>query len=140
MGRMTTTSSQQADLRRAPARVVLAAGLLLAAAGVFTQFLTGVPGFPPIPPGPIILAVAALVVAVVRWRWAPAGGPAVAVFITVGFLTVGFLASVSGSRLANPSALGSFLGTWSMAIGLVIALVSAVVSLVIAARARRIRT
>lgn len=132
---MTTTSSQRADLRRTPARVVLVAGLLLAAAGVFTQFLTGVPGFPPIPPGPIILAVAALVVAVARWRWAPAVGLAVAVFITVGFL-----ASVSGSRLANPAALGPFLGTWSMAIGLVIALVSAVVSLVIAARARRIRT
>jgi hypothetical protein len=108
--------------------------LFLAAVGVLTQFLTGVPGFPKIPPGPIILAVAAVVVALVRWRWAPAVGLFAALFLTVGFLAAG-----AGGRLTNPTELGPFLGTWSQVIGQVIALLAGVISLVIAAaRIRRV--
>ncbi len=51
------------------AKTVLVAGLATAAVGTLLEYVTGVPGFPTVPPGPIILGVAAVVVAVVAWRW-----------------------------------------------------------------------
>jgi hypothetical protein len=128
----TTVSRTRLDVRLTPARVTLIVGLVIAAAGVFTEFLAGVPGFPKVPPGPFILAAGAVVVMVLRWRWAPAIGLLVALFITVGTVLAG-----AGGRLTNPTPLGWFLGTWVQLIGLVIALVGGVLALVVAARTRR---
>ncbi|GAB3385912.1 hypothetical protein GCM10027568_03580 [Humibacter soli] len=111
-----------------------AGGLLLAAVGVLVQFLTGVPGFPPVPPGPIILAVAALVVVVVRWRWIVILGLAVAVFLTVGALASGTTVSL----LSSGATAGQLAGIYLQLIGIVIALVAGVVALF--ARPRRIDT
>src|SRR5437588_2948248 len=102
---MTVGSHGPTGTPRALARTALVAGLVLAAAGVFTQFLTGVPGFPPVPPGPIILVVAAAVVALARWRWAPVVGLLAALFLTIGMLAAG-----TGGRLTRPEQLGPFLG------------------------------
>jgi len=93
---------------RDPASRVLIGGLVLAAAGLVIEVVSGVPGFPTVPPGPIILAVAALFVALAPWRWAPIVGLLAAVFITVGNAV-----SDSGAlpRLGDPGAFGPFAGT-----------------------------
>ena len=72
---MTTTET----VRRTPARTVQVAGLVTAAVGVIVLILVGVPGFPLIPPGPIILLVAAAVISVC--------GLAEATYLTVIHLT-----------------------------------------------------
>jgi len=125
-------SPSDIDARRSPARIALIGALLVAAAGVFTEFLSGVPGFPPVPPGPIILAVAAIVVAVVRWRWIPILGLLAAAFLTVGMLVAG-----TDGRLTAVTEPGPFIGTWLQLAGQVVALVAGVVAVVVAARTRR---
>src|SRR5262245_22891624 len=60
------------------------AGLVIAAAGILIQYFSGVEGFPTIPPGPVILLVAAAVVAFGPWRWAIIVGVATALFVLVG--------------------------------------------------------
>jgi hypothetical protein len=112
-------------------RFALVAGLVLAAAGVLTEFLTGVKGFPKIPPGPIILGVAALLVATVRWKWTPVLGLAVALFITGG----GVIATASGSfrPQAEP---GPVIGTAVQALGLLIAIAAGIAAVAAAARRR----
>jgi hypothetical protein len=112
-------------------RFALVAGLVLAAAGVLTEFLTGVKGFPKIPPGPIILGVAALLVATVRWKWTPALGLAVALFITGG----GVIATASGSFRPQVEP-GPIIGTAVQALGLVIAIAAGVTAVTAAARPR----
>lgn len=105
--------------------VVQVVFLLVAALGLVIQILGGVPGFPPVPPGPIILVAAAAVVALVPWRWAPAVGLAATVFLVVG-LVVSWPGSGTGGRLADPSAFVPFAGTVLFLAGLVVALVAGV--------------
>ena len=106
-------------------RSALAGGLVLAAAGLIVQILTGVPGFPLIPPGPIILLAAAAVVLWWRWRWAPGVGLLAALFISVG----GVLEGSVFDRLAAPSAVGPFLGSAIQLLGLVVAVVAGAAAL-----------
>lgn len=104
-------------------RIALGAALLLAGAGVLTQFLVGVPGFPKIPPGPIILGVAALLVlALPGYRWPLVIGAIAALFLTGGGLIEG---SVWG-RLADPGTFDVWIGVVMQWVGLVIALVTGV--------------
>lgn len=110
-----------------PAAVALVAGLLLGAVGLVIEVVTGVPGFPLVPPGPIILVVAAGFVALAPWRWAPTLGLAAAVFLTVGQVVApNFGGSID--RLGDGAAVGPFAGTALFEIGLVIALVAGVVA------------
>jgi hypothetical protein len=102
------------------------AGLVVAAAGVTIEYLTGVPGFPPIPPGPFILLTAALVVAVVRWRWIPLVGLLTALFVAGGTVLAGTTAVV----LSAPDVAGQFLGAVVQVTGLVVAIVAGVMALV----------
>jgi hypothetical protein len=129
---MTSSSAIRRDLRRTPSRVLLVAALLAAAVGILIQFLTGVPGFPAIPPGPIILGMGAVIVAVVPWRWVPVLGLLLAAFITVGMVAAG-----TGDRLLRPSDSGPFIGTWVQLVGLIVALFAGIVCIVLAARSRR---
>ncbi len=112
-------------------RFALVVGLVLAAAGVLTEFLSGVRGFPKIPPGPIILGVAALLVATLRWRWAPILGLAVALFIATG----GVIATANGS-FRPPAEPGPIIGTAVQLLGLLIAIGAGGVAVAAAARAR----
>lgn len=98
-------------------------GLLLAALGLVIQIVSGVPGFPPVPPGPIILVVAAALVAFAPWRWAPVVGLAATLFLTVG-LIVSWPTSGAVERLGNPAAVGPFIGTVLLLVGLLVALVA----------------
>lgn len=118
---MTTTTRS--------ARVVLVAGLVLAAVGVITLILVGVPGFPLVPPGPIILLGAAALVAFVRWRWMPVVGLAAALFLAVGAV----LAGATQAMLATPSDVGPFVGSVVQVAGLVVATVAGVVAVARAA-------
>jgi hypothetical protein len=105
-------------------RLVQGAALVLAAAGVLTLYLVGVPGFPTIPPGPIILGLAGILVLATRWRVMLIVGLVAAAFVAVGGLLEG---SVWG-RLADPADLGPFLGALLQYVGLVVALVSGAVA------------
>ncbi len=107
------------------ARWVVVVGLLLAAVGTLGEYLSGVPGFPVVPPGPIILVVAAAAVAFVPWRWAPAIGLVVAVFILVGAL----LSGVPLGLLLTPGVIGQFLSALVQFLGLLTATAAGVVAL-----------
>ncbi len=124
------TKTQRQDHRSSTrTRTALAGGLVLAAAGLIVQILTGVPGFPLIPPGPIILLGAAAVVVWWRWRWAPAVGLLAALFLAVG----GVLEGSVFERLAAPAAVGPFAGSAILLLGLAVAILAGVAAL---ARAR----
>lgn len=110
-----------------PAATALVAGLILGAVGLIIEVVSGVPGFPTVPPGPIILAVAALFVALAPWRWAPILGLAAAVFLTVGQVVA---PNFGGSldRLGDVGTFGPFAGTALFEIGLLVALVAGVLA------------
>jgi hypothetical protein len=108
-----------------PSRITLALSLIVAGAGVLIQFLVGVPGFPKIPPGPIILGVAGILVLVLRQRWILIVGLIAALFVTVGGLIEG---SVWG-RLGDPGKFDVWIGVFLQWIGLLIALISAVIAI-----------
>jgi hypothetical protein len=110
------------------ARWVVAGALAVACVALIAEFATGVPS-PGVPPGPIILGVAAVVVAVVRWRWISVLGLAVA-----GFLTVGVVASGTVPRLLSPAPLGPFVATWVQTLAQLVAVVAALVAITAAAR------
>ena len=100
-------------------KIVFSMGLAVAAIGILTQYLTGVPGFPDIPPGPIILGVAALAVAFCPWRWVLFAGLAAAVFVSVGAV-VAFIVKDGSANWIFP---GPFIGSILQVAGLVVALV-----------------
>lgn len=100
-------------------RIFFSVGLAIAAIGILIQYLTGVPGFPDIPPGPIILGMAALAVAFWPWRWVLFAGLAAAVFVSVGAV-VAFIVKDSSASWVFP---GPFLGSVLQIAGLVVALV-----------------
>jgi hypothetical protein len=121
---MTSNSSQA---RVSPAARLNAAGLVLAAGGIMIQYVSGV-DFPTIPPGPIILLIAAAVVLFGRWRRAPVVGLVAAAFVSVG----GVIATIAGngfdSTLGDPSEVGGFLGAVVQIAGLAIALPAGIVA------------
>ena len=82
------------------------AALLVAAAGFVIQIVSGV-AVPTIPPGLVIMLVAAGLVAFLPWRWTPVVGTAVGLF-----LFVGFFASGVADNLLDLSRLGVFTRAW----------------------------
>ena len=85
---------------------VTVAALLVAAFGFAIQIFSGVE-VPTVPLGLVILLVAAGLVALSPWRWAPTIG------IVVGlFMFVGFFASGAVSNLSDPSRFGVLVGAW----------------------------
>jgi len=74
-------------------RQINVAALLVAAAGILLIFASAPDLFPAVPPGPIILTVAAAVVACIAGRWTAVIGVAVPVFIIVGGIVSGGLAN-----------------------------------------------
>ncbi|WP_203719371.1 hypothetical protein [Asanoa siamensis] len=103
-------------------RGIAALGLVVAAVGIVLQRAAGV-SMPLVPPGLVLLVVAAALTVFVRWRWAPAFGVLVAVMEAIA-LGVG-----GADDLVNSEATGVMLATWVRAIGVVVALVAGVASL-----------
>jgi hypothetical protein len=66
------------------------------------------PEYPTIPPGPIVLVVAAAVIGLgtTRWRWLSLGA-LLSLQITIG----AFVTPYTANRLENPAAIGVFIGT-----------------------------
>ncbi|MET1072438.1 MAG: hypothetical protein ABWY11_07320 [Umezawaea sp.] len=109
-----------------PAAVVNGVSLLVAATGIVIQVLAGVPGYPAVPPGPIVLGAAGVAVLAVRRRRVAVVGVVAPLFILVGGLVEG-----SGfDRLADPGAVGPFTGTALQAAGVVVGLGAGIVALV----------
>jgi hypothetical protein len=99
-----------------------AAALLVATAGFVIQIVSGV-DVPTVPPGLVILLVAAALVAFAPWRWMPVVGVVVGLFLLVGF----FASGVVGSLL-EPSELGVFLGAWVQFLAVIVAVVAGIVA------------
>lgn len=107
-----------------PAGKLTVAALLVAAAGFVIQIVSGV-DVPTVPPGLVILLVAAGLVAFLPWRWIPVVGAAVGLF-----LLVGFFASGAVSSLLDPSRLGVFVGAWIQFLAVIAAVVTGIVATV----------
>ncbi|MEO3798540.1 hypothetical protein [Nonomuraea sp. B1E8] len=104
--------------------------MIAGAAGMVIQGVSGV-SMPIVPPGLVLLVGAALLIAFTRWRWTPALGALVGLAETAA-IGIGQL-----DTLADPSALGIFLGTWLRALGVVLAITAGVPATVIAYRGAR---
>jgi hypothetical protein len=115
------------ESKHTPVAMLNVAGLLVAAAGIMIQYVSGV-DYPTVPPGPIILLAAAAVVTFGPWRWSPYVGLGAAVFLTIG----GAIATIAGNgfneTLGDPGELGGFAGAVVQIAGLAIALPAGVVA------------
>jgi hypothetical protein len=124
-----TGNAARVDRSRATNRFrrIAAIALAVACAGLLLEFATGVPA-PTVPPGPIVLGAAAVLVAVVRWRWIPLLGVVVGLFLTFGAVASGTL-----PRLATPSPFGPFAGTWIQLVAQIVAVVAGIAAVIMAA-------
>ena len=116
-----------AKRQHTPVAMLNVVGLVVAAAGIMIQYVSGV-DYPTIPPGAIILLAAAAVVAFGRWRWSPLVGLVAALFLSIG----GAIATVVGNgfseTLGGPDEVGSFAGAVIQIVGLSIALPAGIIA------------
>ncbi len=94
--------------------------LLVVATGFVIQIVSGI-DVPTIPPGLVIMLVAAGMIAFLLWRWIPVVGAAVGLF-----LLVGFFASGAVGNLLDPSRLGVFAGGWVQFLAVIAAVVAGI--------------
>jgi hypothetical protein len=113
-----------------PAGKLTVIGLVVAAAGIVILDVSGI-AFPTVPPGLVILLAAAALVGFAPWRWIPAVGAFVGLF-----LTVGFVASGSVSYLIDAGRPGVLAGAWVELLGVLTALVAGVIATIQHYRAR----
>ena len=100
------------------------AGLLAGALGIAILWASGV-AFPfVIPPGIVILLVGASFVALAKWRWAPAVGAFLGLFVFVGFL----ISPTGMPNLLGQNGMGVAIGQGIQVIGVLTALVSGVMA------------
>ena len=97
------------------------AALLVAALGFAIQIFSGI-DVPTVPPGLVILVVAATVVALLPWRWVPVVGAFAGLF-----LFVGFFASGAVGTLLDPSRFGVLVGAWIQFLALIVAVAGGLV-------------
>ena len=110
-----------------PVAVLNVVGLVVAAAGIMIQNVSGV-DYPTVPPGPIILLAAAAVVAFGPWRRSPLVGLVAALFLSIG----GAIATIAGNgfseTLGDPGQVGGFADAVVQIVGLAIALPAGIVA------------
>jgi hypothetical protein len=107
-------------------RALTVAGLVVGALGIAILWASGVIDFPFYPPpGMIILVAGAIFVGLAPWRWTPAIGAFLGLFLTVGFLASGGLANLFGRN-----------GTM-VAIGILIQMLGVLTALIVGVRATR---
>jgi hypothetical protein len=109
--------------RSAPVRIN-AAALLLAIVGMIIQIASGVK-YPTVPPGVVILAVTALLIAFVAWPAIRLLGVIAPLFILVG----GFMSTAGRTNISHPGHVGSFTGTAIQFGGLAIGVVAGIAAL-----------
>jgi len=118
------------------ARVSTIGGLVGGAVGIAILWAAGV-AFPfVIPPGLVILVSGALFVALGKWRWTPAVGAGLGLFVTVGFLV-----SPTGlDNLPGGSGAAVAIGQAVQQIGVITAFVAGLIATRTAYRGRAART
>jgi hypothetical protein len=116
-----------------PASKLTVAALLVAALGFAIQIFSGIE-VPTVPPGLVILVVAATVVALLPWRWVPVVGAFAGLFLFVGFFASGAL-----GNLLDPSRFGVLVGAWIQFLALIVAVVGGLVATIQNYR-KRLRT
>ena len=116
-----------------PASKLTVAALLVAALGFAIQIFSGI-DVPTVPPGLVILVVAATVVALLPWRWVPVVGAFAGLFLFVGFFASGAL-----GNLLDPSRFGVLVGAWIQFLALIIAVAGGIVATIQNYR-KRLRT
>ena len=109
------------------------AALLVAALGFAIQIFSGIDA-PTVPPGLVILVVAATVVALLPWRWVPVVGAFAGLFLFVGFFASGAL-----GNLLDPSRFGVLVGAWIQFLALIVAVAGGLVATIQNYR-KRLRT
>jgi len=99
-------------------------GLVVGAVGILILLVAGqeFPFFPP--PGMVILLVGALFVGVTSWRWTPAVGAALGLFVLVGFLLSGFAGGDGFDNLSGEHGVGRAVGQAIQLVGVIAALVA----------------
>lgn len=112
---------------RTTAATINAVFLFIATAGIILQIIVGVPGYPTVPPGPIILAVTGILVLALsaRIRWILLLGIIAPAFVLVGGIAEGSIFD----RLGDPGDFGPFLGTALQEIGIVVAVVYGIIAM-----------
>lgn len=103
------------------ARKITVAGLAGGAIGIVLQRLAGVE-MPAVPPGLVMLVVAAALIGFTRWKWVPMVGVLIAA-AEVAAVSIGAL-----SKLTEVEQMGVFLSTWVRALAVTVALVAGVVA------------
>ncbi|GAA2618566.1 hypothetical protein SMC26_05100 [Actinomadura fulvescens] len=98
------------------------AGLIVGAAGISVLWAAGqdFPVYPP--PGIIILLVGAAFVGLSPWRWAPAVGAGLGLFVVAGFLISGLAGGDGFDNLTAEHGMGRAIGQGIQLLGVTLAL------------------
>ena len=109
-------------------RVATVAGLVVGAIGISILWATGqdFPIYPP--PGIVILLVGAFFVGVTSWRWTPAVGAFMGLFVTVGFLIEAVVSGTGLDNLTGDAGMGRAIGQGIQMVGVITALVAGVIA------------
>jgi hypothetical protein len=107
-----------------PAAKVNVGALLAAAVGIVIQIAAGV-DYPAVPPGLLMLFVAAGLVAFGPWPWVSFIGVIVPLFLFVG----GIIAPTGRDNLADPGDFGQFAGTLIQLVAVAVALTAGLLAL-----------
>ena len=110
-------------------RAITAAGLLVGAGGIAILWAAGqdFPFYPP--PGIVILVVGALFVALTSWRWTPAVGAGLGLFVAVGFLASGLGGGDGFDNVTGAEGVARAIGQVIQLVGVVTALVAGSIQL-----------
>lgn len=109
------------------------AGLVACALAIWTQWLSGDPSYPKLPPGPVFfIAVAAIVAFGARWWWTPLIGSMIALLVTSGWFArlPRHLQMIAHPGSIGYFAPGIFLGTLGMIVSLLLTDMAGVVATV----------
>ena len=119
-------------MRTTYARFATMAGLVIGATGIAVLWAAGVkfPMYPP--PGILILLAGTIFMALARWRWAPAVGAFLGLFVTGGFL----ISPTGIPNFVGENGTGAAVGSWIQVAGVVTALVAGVIATVANYRGR----
>lgn len=109
-------------------RAATLVGLVVGALGISILWATGqdFPFYPP--PGIVILLAGALFVGLTSWRWTPAVGGFLGLFVTVGFLLEGTISGSGFENLAGEAGAGRAVGQGAQVVGVVTALIAGVIA------------
>lgn len=100
------------------------AGLVVGAGGIAILWATG-EQFPiAVPPGLLILVAGALFVGFTSWRWTPAVGAFLGLFVIVGFLLASVLSGNGIDNLVGDHGAGRAIGQAVQLVGVVVATIA----------------